>query len=52
MTDVLPEQAVDLDPVSVDEVCASTAKGLDVIDEQLIDRLAGRVRADGLQLGR
>lgn len=34
------------DPAEVDE----QAPGLDAVDEQLIDRLAARARAGGLQL--
>ena len=50
MTDVIPEEAVDLDAVVAAETAAPPAVGLDALDEQLIDRLAGRARAGGLQL--
>jgi hypothetical protein len=50
MTDVMPEQAVDLDAVHDREASARSAEGLDVVDEQLIDRLAGRARDSGLRL--
>jgi hypothetical protein len=39
MTDVVPEQAVDLDAV-LGEDSTPAADGLDTVDEQLIDRLA------------
>src|SRR4051795_5599792 len=49
MTDVMPErQAVDLDELSGGEPAGTD--GLDAVDEQLIDRLAGRARAGGLAL--
>jgi putative transposase len=49
MTDVVPEQRpVDLDELVGDQPAGSD--GLDVVDEQLIARLAGRARAGGLQL--
>ena len=49
MTDVVPEAAVDLDAVlGEDQVRAD--RGLDAVDEQLIDQLAHRARAGGLQL--
>ena len=48
MTDVTPEQAVDLDELVGDQPAGSD--GLDAVDEQLIARLAGRARAGGLQL--
>jgi putative transposase len=49
MTDVVPEQAVDLDAVlGVDST--PSPDGLDAVDEQLIERLASRARAGGLQL--
>jgi transposase-like protein len=48
MTDVTPEQAVDLDGLVGSQVAASDE--LDAVDEQLIARLAGRARAGGLQL--
>jgi hypothetical protein len=47
MTDVMPEQAVDLDELG-DE--SAGTDGLDAVDEQLIARLAGRARAGGLTL--
>ena len=50
MTDVIPEDAVDLDAIGGEESAAPAAAGLDALDEQLIDRLAGRARAGGLQL--
>jgi hypothetical protein len=46
MTDVMPEQAVDLDAL----VGEQPAGVLDAVDEQLIARLAGRVREGGLAL--
>jgi putative transposase len=49
VTDVIPEEAVDLDAVG-GETPTPAAVGLDALDEQLIDRLAGRARAGGLQL--
>ncbi len=52
MTDVMPEQAVDLDAVLGMGSVAPAGDGdeLDPVDEQLIARLAGRARAGGLQL--
>jgi putative transposase len=50
MTDLMPEQVVDLDEVVGDEPVGPVAGGLDAVDEQLIARLAGRARAGGLQL--
>ncbi len=50
MADVIPEGAVDLDAVVAAETAGPAAAGLDALDEQLIDRLAGRARAGGLQL--
>ena len=50
MTDVIPEEAVDLDAIGGEETAAPAASGLDALDEQLIDRLAGRARPGGLQL--
>ncbi len=52
MTDVMPEQVVDLDEVlSEDRVKdAPRLAGLDVMDEQLIAQLAARARARGLAL--
>jgi putative transposase len=47
MTDLMPEQAVDLDQVLGDEPADD---GLDAVDEQLIARLAGKARAGGLRL--
>lgn len=41
MTDVVPEQLVDLDEVGGASAPA-VGEGLDVVDEQLIARLAGR----------
>src|SRR3954466_8720448 len=55
MMDALSEQVVDLD-AAFDQEHESTGqrggagRGLDAVDEQLIDRLAARARADGLQL--
>jgi transposase-like protein len=47
----MPEQMVDLDAVVGEEPAdPAPAGGLDAIDEQLIDRLAGRAREGGLQL--
>ena len=49
MTDVVPEQRpVDLAEFVGDEPIGTD--GLDVVDEQLIARLAGRAREGGLQL--
>jgi putative transposase len=50
MTDVMPEQAVDLDVVLGEEPAGPAPDGLDGVDEQLIARLAGRARAGGLAL--
>ena len=50
MTDLMPEQVVDLDELVGDEPVRPAAGGLDAVDEQLIARLAGRARAGGLQL--
>ena len=50
MTDLMPEQVVDLDEVVGDEPVGPVAGGVDAVDEQLIARLAGRARAGGLQL--
>jgi putative transposase len=51
MTDVMPEQTVDLDAVLGEESAGPASAGeLDGVDEQLIARLAGRVREAGLQL--
>ncbi len=50
MTDVMPEQLVDLDEVAGGETSAPASAGLDAVDEQLIAQLAGRARAGGLQL--
>ncbi|WP_363320554.1 IS256 family transposase [Pseudonocardia sp.] len=50
MTDVMPEQVVDLDAVLGDEPVAPVGDELEPVDEQLIARLAGRARAGGLQL--
>lgn len=53
MTDVMPEQGVDRDTVLGEEPAGSAADaggGLDAVDEQLIARLAGRARENGLQL--
>jgi len=49
----MPEPVVDLDALADGEPAAPAAAGpelLDAVDEQLIDRLVGRARADGLQL--
>jgi putative transposase len=50
MTDVMSEQAVDLDEVLGNEPVAPVDEGLDAVDEQLIARLAGKAREGGLQL--
>lgn len=51
MTDVMPEQTVDLDAVLGEEPAGpARSGGLDAVDEQLIARLAGRAREGGLQL--
>src|SRR3954468_21495600 len=55
MMDALSEQVVDLD-AAFDQEHESTGqrggagRGLDAVDEQLIDRLAARAREGGLQL--
>jgi putative transposase len=49
MTDLMPEQTVDLDVVGKSDV-VPPADGLDAVDEQLIARLAGKAREGGLQL--
>src|SRR5687768_13119243 len=49
MTDVLPEPAVDLEAV-LGEDSTSAPGGVDALDEQLIEQLAHRARAGGLQL--
>ena len=43
MTDVMPEQLVDLDEVGGGEPAPRAPEGLAVVDEQLIARLAGLV---------
>jgi putative transposase len=48
MTDVMPEQEVDLDVIAGGGPPAVV--GLDAVDEQLITQLAGRARAGGLAL--
>ena len=53
MTDLMPEPVVDLDTLADGALTATAAGGpdvLDAIDEQLLDRLVGRAREDGLQL--
>src|SRR5215207_7686916 len=53
MTDLVPETVVDLDALADGEPAATAAGGpdvLDAVDEQLIDRLVGRARAEGLVL--
>jgi hypothetical protein len=53
VTDVMPEQLVDLDAAGGDEAAVAAGgagAGLDAVDEQLIDRLASRAREGGLQL--
>ena len=53
MTDLMPEPVVDLDMLADGAPTAAAAGGpdvLDAIDEQLLDRLVGRAREDGLQL--
>ncbi len=50
MTDVVPEQAVDLDVLGDEPAPAVSSAELDAVDEQLIARLAGRARQDGLAL--
>jgi transposase-like protein len=49
MTDVMPEQSVDLDEVGGASAPAAS-DGLDAVDEQLIARLAGKAREGGLAL--
>lgn len=41
MTDVMPEQLVDLDELTGDEITPTNTTGLDAVDEQLIAQLAG-----------
>jgi hypothetical protein len=50
MTDLMPEQLVDLDQVLGDEPAAPASGSLDAVDEQLIARLVGRAREGRLQL--
>jgi transposase-like protein len=50
MTDVMPEQLVDLDEVGGGEPAPPANEGLDAVDEQLIARLAGKAREGGLAL--
>ena len=50
MTDVMPEQLVDLDELTGGETRPANTTGLDAVDEQLIAQLAGRARAGGLAL--
>ena len=50
MTDVMPEQLVDLDELTGGETTPANTTGLDAVDEQLIAQLAGRACAGGLQL--
>jgi putative transposase len=50
MTDVMPEQLVDLDEVGGGEPATPATDGLDAVDEQLIARLTGKAREGGLQL--
>jgi putative transposase len=50
MTDVMPEQLVDLDELTGGETTPANTTGLDAVDEQLIAQLAGRARAGGLRL--
>jgi transposase-like protein len=50
MTDLMPEQAQDLDQVLRVDPAEPTSDGLDALDEQLIARLAGKAREGGLQL--
>jgi transposase-like protein len=49
MTDLMPEQLVDLDEVG-GVSAPSASDGLDAVDEQLIARLAGKAREGGLAL--
>ena len=50
MTDVVPEQVVDLDKIVGREPAMPASEGLDAVDEQLIARLAGKAREGGLAL--
>src|SRR6186713_1262929 len=50
MTDVMPEELVDLDEIADGEAARPADSSLDAVDEQLIDRLVGRAREGGLQL--
>jgi transposase-like protein len=50
MTDVMPEELVDLDELADGEAARPADSSLDAVDEQLIDRLVGRAREGGLQL--
>jgi len=44
MTDVMPEQAVDLDALDENVTTPAPSAELEAVDEQLIARLAGRGR--------
>ena len=50
MTDLMPEQAVDLDEVLGRRTGGAGETSLDAVDEQLIARLAGKAREGGLAL--
>jgi hypothetical protein len=50
MTDLMPEQLVDLDQVLGDEPAAPASGSLDAVDEQLVARLVGCAREGRLQL--
>jgi hypothetical protein len=47
MTDVMPEELVDLDELAGGEAVRPADSSLDAVDEQLIDRLVGRAREGG-----
>jgi putative transposase len=50
MTDLTPEQLVDLDEVGGGDPATSVTDGLDAVDEQLIARLTGKAREGGMAL--
>ena len=50
MTDMTPEQLVDLDKLDVAGTPTPAGAGLDAVDEQLIARLTGKAREGGLAL--
>jgi putative transposase len=50
VTDLTPEQLVDLDKVGGGDPATSVTDGLDAVDEQLIARLTGKAREGGMAL--